>query len=112
MISLLYRLICSQIFVTVHDNPSLADPSLYARASLYDYCLTAAEFLEAQLTDEEKKAKKKAKKAASKSQEETKKGGNRLVIYLSITRKSEMSSSYASTIARGQRLGCPSSKRR
>lgn len=69
-----HRLICPQIFVAIHDNPSLADPTLYARAYLYNYCLTAAEFLEAQLTDEEKKARKKAKKAASKSQEETKKG--------------------------------------
>ncbi len=81
MISSLYRLICPQIFITVHDNPSLADPALYARASLYDYCLTVAEFLEAQLTDEEKKARKKAKKAASKSQEETKKGQYRLVTF-------------------------------
>ncbi|KAF8726593.1 hypothetical protein AX14_007666 [Amanita brunnescens Koide BX004] len=47
----------AQIFVAVHDNPSLADAALHAP----------------QLTDEEKKAKKKAKKAAQKSQEETKK---------------------------------------
>ncbi|KAK2461025.1 hypothetical protein APHAL10511_006966 [Amanita phalloides] len=47
----------AQIFVAVHDTPSLANPVSHTP----------------QLTDEEKRAKKKAKKAAQKSQEEAKK---------------------------------------
>ncbi|PFH47386.1 hypothetical protein AMATHDRAFT_152156 [Amanita thiersii Skay4041] len=47
----------AQIFVAVHDDPSLA--SAASRSAL--------------MTDEEKKAKKKAKKAAQKTQEEAKK---------------------------------------
>ncbi|KAF8624974.1 hypothetical protein AX15_005610 [Amanita polypyramis BW_CC] len=47
----------AQIFVAVHDNPSLADPTTHTP----------------QLTDEQKKAKKKAKKAAQRTQEEVKK---------------------------------------
>ena len=32
-----YFMLYVQIFVTVHDNPSLADTALHARASLHHY---------------------------------------------------------------------------